>query len=257
MVRVRDPYTAIQLDGLSKRFGTFQAVWPITLRIPYGTVFGYLGTNGAGKTTTIRLMTGLLRPTTGCVRLCGWDLSADYIEARRTFAYIPDQSYLYPKMTGREFLAFVFSVHFNRPPDARAIDGVIERVGLNGWGDELIEQYSHGMRQRLLFASALLRDPPIWIIDEPIIGLDPKGVRHVKQWIREKARRGGTVFLSTHLLHIAQEICDRVGIIHRGRLIAVGTVDELLRQVEVERPDLEEIFLRLTEETRMTGVAPH
>jgi len=239
---------AIELRSVSKRFGEFQALAPIDLTIPFGEVFGYLGPNGAGKTTTIRLMTGLLKPTTGTVQIAGYDVHEDYREARRQFAYIPDQPFLYPKMTAWELLTFVYAVHFERSPSKRVIEAVLERVGLGPWRDELIEQYSHGMRQRLLFAMALLRDPPVWIIDEPIIGLDPIALRWVKTWIREKARRGHTVFLSTHLLPIAESLCDRVGILYQGRLVAVGTLEELRYQAGTDRPDLETIFLRLTEQ---------
>ncbi|MDW7983574.1 MAG: ABC transporter ATP-binding protein, partial [Acidobacteriota bacterium] len=214
---------AIELHGVSKRYGSFQALYPLDLMVPYGTVFGYLGPNGAGKTTTIRIMTGLLRPTTGSVSIGGLNIHRHSREARRLFSYIPDQGYLYPKMTARELLSFVNAVHDRNSPDPRAIEAALDLVGLRPWADELIEQYSYGMRQRLMFAMAHLRDTPVWIIDEPIIGLDPLAVRMVKTWVRQKAARGHTVFLSTHLLAIAEEVCDTVAVLHQGRLVAVGT----------------------------------
>jgi len=248
---------AIELRQVSKRYGAFQALAPLDLTVPYGTVFGYLGPNGAGKTTTIRIMTGLLRPTTGSVSIGGWDVHRHPREARRLFSYIPDQGYLYPKMTARELLSFVGVVHDRSAPDPKAVEAALDLVGLREWADELIEQYSYGMRQRLMFAMAHLRNTPVWIIDEPIIGLDPLAVRMVKAWIRQKAAQGHAVFLSTHLLAIAEEICDTVAVLHQGRLVAVGTMDDLRRAAGAEDRDLEAIFLRLTaeaEENRSVGI---
>ncbi len=240
--------SAITLEGVSKRFGDVRAVIDLSLTVQRGEVFGFLGPNGAGKTTTIRMITGLTRPDTGRVQLFGYDIEKDYIPARRQFAYIPDEGFLYPRMTGREFLAFLWVAHHQTSPDRRKIDEVLEMMGLSLWGDTLIEQYSHGMRQRLLFAAALMRDVPLWIVDEPIIGLDPAAVRMVKRLFRAKADRGETVFMSTHLLELAEAVCDRVAIIHRGRLIAVGDLASIRRGQGGEPAALEEAFLRMTED---------
>ena len=249
------PPAALELIGVSKTFGDFTALHPLDLRIPRGVVFGYLGPNGAGKTTTIRILTGLLRPSTGRAAVMGYDIDRDYLEARRCFTYIPDEGFLYPRMTALEFLSFVWVVHFGKPPALERIREVLGRVGLEDWADTLIEQFSHGMRQRLLFAAAVLRDTPVWIIDEPIIGLDPHAVRMVKDLMRRKARRGGTVFLSTHLLSLAEEICDEVAILHRGRLIARGSLDRVRGQGETGRPgDLEEVFVQMTRDAAADGL---
>lgn len=242
---------AIEVEHVTKRFGDVVAVKDLSLTVYQGEVFGFLGPNGAGKTTTIRIMTGLTRPDAGSVRLFGYDIEHAYLEARRMFAYIPDEGHLYPRMTGREFLSFVWVAHFHMAPDQNRIEEVLERMGLTTWADTLIEQYSHGMRQRLLFAAALMRDVPLWIVDEPIIGLDPVAVRMIKQIFRERAERGETVFMSTHLLELAEAVCDRVAIINRGELVAVGDLNTLRSRVEAGQADLETIFIRMTLEAVM------
>ena len=242
---------AIEVEHVTKKFGDVVAVNAVSLTVNRGEVFGFLGPNGAGKTTTIRIMTGLTQPDAGCVRLFGYDVQQAYMEARRMFAYIPDEGHLYPRMTGREFLSFVWVAHFHTVPDQHHIEEVLDRMGLTPWADTLIEHYSHGMRQRLLFASALMRDVPLWIVDEPIIGLDPVAVRMIKQIFRERAERGETVFMSTHLLELAEAVCDRVAIINRGKLVAVGDLDTLRSRVKAGQADLETVFMRMTLEAVM------
>jgi ABC-2 type transport system ATP-binding protein len=236
----------IQLEQLSKRFGAVTAVNDLNLSIAEGEIFGFLGPNGAGKTTTIRMMMGLLRPTTGRVALGGHDLAADPLSAKAISAFVPDRPYVYEKLTGREFLRFVGGLY--QVPPARC-EGRIEEsltfFSLTDWGDELVESYSHGMKQRLVVASALLHDPKILVVDEPMVGMDPIGARLFKALLRSLTLKGKTIFMSTHSLEVAEELCDRIGIILGGKLIALGTLDELQRQAGSESR-LEDIFLKLT-----------
>jgi len=237
----------IQLDHISKCYGDFVAVNDLSLHVPAGELFACLGPNGAGKTTTIKMLCGLLRPTSGRVVVGGFDLQTQGDEARKLISYVPDQPFVYDKLTGREFLEFIAEVYGMEPSLAsRRMAEVIELFHLGEFVDELTERYSHGMRQRTVFAAALLHEPKLLIADEPTVGLDPKSIRELKVLLRQLAAAGTTVFLSTHTLDIAQELADRIGIIHRGRLIGCGTLGEL-RAKAAHDGSLEDVFLRITE----------
>ncbi len=237
----------IRLEGVEKRYGRFQAVHPLDLHVPPGEVFGFLGPNGAGKTTTIRMLAGVLKPSGGRILIDGVDLARDPVEARRRTGVIPDRPYLYDKLSAREFLAFVAGIYRVDPGVAEArARALLAEVDLADRADELVEAYSHGMKQRLVLAAALLHEPRLLIVDEPMVGLDPGGARKIKRKFRELAAAGRTVFLSTHSLDVAEEVCDRVGILYRGRLVALGTAAEL--RARRDAADLEEAFLRITEE---------
>ena len=236
----------IQLEHLTKRFGSFTAVNDLCLDIAEGEIFGFLGPNGAGKTTTIRMMMGLLKPTAGRVVLGRHDLAVEPLAAKSISAFIPDRPFVYDKITGREFLDFVGGL-YQVPAAARRtrVDESLELFGLSDWGDELVENFSHGMKQRLVVAAALLHDPQILVVDEPMVGMDPIGTRMFKALLRSLSLKGKTVFMSTHSLEVAEELCDRIGIILGGQLIVLGTLDELQRHAGDEAR-LEDIFLKLT-----------
>lgn len=238
----------IELSHVTKRYGTKLAVDDLSLAVAPGELFAFLGPNGAGKTTTIKMLCGLLFPTAGTVRVGGLDVVAQGDEARKLVSYVPDQPFLYEKLTGREFLQFVADL-YGMPP-ARAADrmqAVIDLFGLHEFVDDLTERYSHGMRQRTVFAAALIHEPKLLITDEPTVGLDPKSIRLLKDLLRAEAARGTTVFLSTHSLDVAQELADRIGIVERGRLIGCGTLAALRKQAGQDG-SLEDVFLKLTEE---------
>jgi ABC-2 type transport system ATP-binding protein len=238
----------IDLHDVTKLYGTKMAVDRLTLQVQAGELFAFLGPNGAGKTTTIKLMCGLLFPTSGTVRIGGLDMKRDGDQARQMISYVPDQPYLYEKLTGREFLQFIADMYgLARVQGRRRIQEMIELFTLDDFVDDLTERYSHGMRQRTVFAAALLHDPQVLIVDEPTVGLDPKSVRLLKDLLRREARRGVTVFLSTHSLDIAQQLADRIGIVEHGRLISCGTLDALRKQASLDG-SLEDVFLKLTEE---------
>lgn len=237
----------IRMEAVEKRYGSFQALHPLTLEVGTGEVFGFLGPNGAGKTTTIRMLSGVLTPTSGRILIDGVDIARDPVEAKRRIGYIPDRPYLYEKLTAREFLRFVGGIYgLDAALVRRRGDELLEENGLLDRGDELVEAYSHGMKQRLVLSAALLHEPRLLIVDEPMVGLDPHGARRIKDKFREVARDGRTVFLSTHSLDVAQEVCDRVAILFKGRIVALGTVDELLSSNQ--SADLEQVFLTITEE---------
>ncbi len=243
----------IELHEVTKRYGTKVAVDRLTLRIEPGEVFAFLGPNGAGKTTTIKLICGLLFPTSGTVRVGGHDLITHGEQARQLLSYVPDQPFLYEKLTGREFLHFIADMYgLARQHARKRIAEVINLFGLAEFVDDLTERYSHGMRQRTVFAAALLHEPRVLIADEPTVGLDPRSVRLLKDLLRQVARGGASVFLSTHSLDIAQELADRIGIMDRGRLISCGNLDSLRRQAALDG-SLEHVFLKLTEETETNG----
>jgi ABC-2 type transport system ATP-binding protein len=238
----------IQLDRVTKRYGTKVAVHDLSLDVAAGELFAFLGPNGAGKTTTIKMMVGLLRPTAGRVAIGGFDLERDGDRARQLLSYVPDLPFLYEKLTGREFLHFIADMYGLPPAEGRArVAAVIEQFGLKEFVDDLTERYSHGMRQRAVFASALVHDPRVLIVDEPTVGLDPKSVRQLKDVLRRLADRGTTVFLSSHSLDVVQELADRIGIVSHGRMIGCGSLDTLRGQASLDG-SLEEVFLRLTEE---------
>ncbi len=238
----------IHLQSLTKRFGAKTAVDNLDLRIDEGEFFCFLGPNGAGKTTTIKMLTGLIHPTEGRAVVGGFDVREHPVEAKRLLGYIPDHPFLYDKLTGRELMRFVAGLYqLDAARAEQRTEELLEQFEIRHVGDQLVEDYSHGMRQKLSFASTFLHEPRAVIVDEPWVGLDPKNIHSVKAYLREQARHGLTIFMSTHTLSIAEEVADRVGIIHGGRLRHVGTVDEI--KALAEHPgSLEEIFLRLTED---------
>jgi ABC-2 type transport system ATP-binding protein len=238
----------IQLEHLTRKYGDKVAVSDLHLEIPSGQLFACLGPNGAGKTTTIKMMVGLLEPTAGRIQLCGIDAVQERREANRLLGFVPDQPYLYEKLSGREFLEFVGELFgMDARHIAAGIDEQVEAFELAKFVDHLTESYSHGMKQRLAFAAALLHQPRILVLDEPMVGLDPRSMRMVKDLLQVVARRGTTVFMSTHTLSIAEEIADRIGVIDRGRLLFLGTVRELRAHLSLGDESLEHLYLRLTE----------
>jgi ABC-2 type transport system ATP-binding protein len=238
----------IELHHVSKSYGNKLAVADLDLTIGRGELFAFLGPNGAGKTTTIKMICGLLFPTHGTIRIAGLDLHTNGQEARRLLAYVPDQPYLYEKLTGREVLQFIADMYGMPRPHAHArMREMIELFSLGKFIDDLTQHYSHGMRQRTVFAAALLHEPQVLVVDEPTVGLDPRSVRLLKDLLRQQAERGTTVFLSTHSLDIAEELADRIGVVVLGRLIGCGTLATLRQQAALDG-SLEEVFLKLTEE---------
>ena len=237
----------IEIEGLVKNFGARAAVAGLDLRVRPGEIFGFLGPNGAGKTTTVKCVTGLLKPTAGRVRVAGFDVATQTLEAKRAMGLVPDEPFVYPKLTGVEYLRFVGELYGARLSDMKArIPDLLEMFELGPWGGELVESYSHGMRQKLVLAGILLHDPKVLVLDEPMVGLDPKSARLVKDIFLKLAGRGTTLFMCTHVLEIAEKLCDRVGIMIEGRMTACGTVSELEAQAKTTGSDLEGIFLSLT-----------
>lgn len=239
----------IELSNLQRRFGDLLAVRDLSLRVQAGEIFAFLGMNGAGKTTTIRMMTGILAPTSGSIRLGGFDIQRSPIEAKSLIGYIPDRPHMYGRLTAREFLYFVSDLfRMESRKSEEMIDSLLDHYGLREWENELIEEFSHGMKQRLATCAALVHSPRILILDEPMVGLDPCGARLLKQSLRSYASQGLAVFMSTHSLNVAEEIADRIGIIHKGGMIAAGRLEEIRRQSGNQKETLEEIFLALTME---------
>lgn len=239
----------IKISHLVKDFGRIRAVNDLTLTVGRGEFFGFLGPNGAGKTTTIKMMAGLLRPSAGSITLSGIELSRDGTAARRVSAYIPDKPFIYEKLTGREFLGFIGNLWgMERAKIDEKIRAVSEMFSMGGWLDDFIEGYSHGMKQKTVMAQALLHDPEIIIVDEPMVGLDPRSIKLVGDVFTDLSRKGTTIFMSTHTLAHAEQMCDRIGIINRGTLVAAGTIEDLMAAARTNRRDLEDIFFTLTEE---------
>ncbi|MEA1928198.1 MAG: ABC transporter ATP-binding protein [Candidatus Auribacterota bacterium] len=238
----------IKTEHLKKTFGDKVAVRNLDLKVPAGELFAFIGPNGAGKSTTIKMLVGLLIPSAGQAFIGEYNIQENPVKAKKLIGYIPDFPYLYEKLTGREFMRFVGQL-YRLPSDRleQSIDYHLDFFGLRNLSHDLIKNYSHGYRQRLVFASAFLHDPMVLIIDEPMVGLDPRTARLIKDILKERCREGATVFMSTHTLAVAEEIADRVGIIHEGELIACGSLEELRRESGVDGR-LEEVFLRLTEE---------
>jgi ABC-2 type transport system ATP-binding protein len=236
----------IDIRNLTKIFGTTKAVDNLSLEVKKGEFFCFLGPNGAGKTTTIKILTGLLRPTSGTALINGNDITENPVGAKRTIGYIPDHPHLYEKLSGREFMKFIAGI-YNVDGMAldRRTDELLRQFGIIEYADQLIEDYSHGMRQKLIFSATFLHSPDVVIIDEPWVGLDPKSIRFVKDYLKARTREGVSIFMSTHTLSIAEEIADRIGIIHKGRLVAIGTVEEI-KASNVR--NLEDVFLELTAE---------
>jgi ABC-2 type transport system ATP-binding protein len=247
----------IELSNVTKRYGTLAAVDSLNLEVPRGEVFGFLGPNGAGKTTTIRMMMGILKPTSGRVFLGGHDVEQEPERAKALAGFIPDRPFIYEKLTGREFLKFVGRLHHVEPERLQRRGAeLLEHLELTRWQDELVESYSHGMKQRLVVCGALIHEPPILVVDEPMVGMDPKGSRTLKDLFRSLAERGTTVFLSTHSISVAEEVCHRIGIIQRGRLIACGTMMDLHAQAKNKNGNLESVFLELTQEPATDAATP-
>ena len=238
----------IRLTNLTKRYGSFTAVDSISLTVQPGELFGFLGPNGAGKTTTLRMIAGILRPTSGTIEIGGTDIEKDPITAKAKLGFIPDRPFIYEKLTGAEFLRFVAGLYGEEGPEVehRARE-LLALFDLEQWRDELVESYSHGMRQKLIVSSAFVHRPQVIVVDEPHVGLDPKSIKILRDLFREYARRGHTIMMSTHTLETAESLCDRIAIIVAGKIAAYGTMDELRAQTE-RGGGLEEIFLKLTGE---------
>jgi ABC-2 type transport system ATP-binding protein len=240
----------IRLTDLTKRYGGFTAVDAISLEVPQGELFGFLGPNGAGKTTTLRMIAGILRPTAGRVEIGGVDIVQDPAAAKSRLGFIPDRPFIYEKLTGAEFLRFVAGLYGQAGPrvEHRARE-LMALFDLDDWRDELVESYSHGMRQKLIISSAFVHRPEVIVVDEPMVGLDPKAARILKDLFREYTRRGHTIMMSTHTLEVAEALCDRIAIIQGGKIRACGTMAELRHSAEEGAQGLEHIFLRLTGES--------
>lgn len=246
----------IELQGVGRRFGEKTAVADLDLQVHGGELYCLLGPNGAGKTTSLKMLVGLLRPTVGSIRIGGRDVAEKVREAHRVLSYVPDEPVLYDKLTGREFLEFVGQMYgLPRETLARNLEREVARFDLASFLDELCQAYSHGMKQRLVFASALIHDPEVLVVDEPMVGLDPRHVRLVKDLLRRLADDGACVLVSTHTLTIAEEIGDRIGVIHRGRLLFDGSLAELRAARSAGSASLEQLFLDMTAESEVEGAA--
>ena len=238
----------ITFENLTKEYRGIKAVDNVNLIVPQGIVFGFIGPNGAGKTTTIKMMAGVLQPTDGKIYINGLDMAREPTKVKRIIGFIPDRPFLYEKLSGVEFLRFkagLYRMKENRLNERIAY--LLRLFELSDWGDELIESYSHGMKQRLVIASAMIHEPKIIIVDEPMVGLDPKGAKLVKELFKGWANDGATVFMSTHTLALAQEICHQIAIVDKGRIAASGTYEDLKKRAGIEG-NLERIFLKITEE---------
>ena len=247
----------IQIRNLSKHYGKLAAVDNLNLEVARGEIFGFLGPNGAGKTTTIRCMMGILKATAGQVLLDGHDVVGAAQQAKAISGFIPDRPFIYEKLSGSEFLNFVGKLHrVDAARLTRRIAELLDHLELTLWQDELVESYSHGMKQRLVVCGALIHEPKILIVDEPMVGMDPKGARTLKDLFCALAKNGTTVFLSTHSISVAEEICHRIGIIQKGRLVACGTMDELHRLAAGPHRSLESVFLELTREQELETASP-
>lgn len=239
----------IELRNLTKEYGTTTAVKNLNLKVAAGEIYGFIGPNGAGKTTTIRMMGGIIAPTSGEVIIGGLSMARNSVAAKKMIGFVPDRPFLYDKLTGMEFLRFSSDLYGINPDSfARKAEQLLKQFALWDWASEIIDAYSHGMKQRLIIASALLHDPRILIIDEPMVGLDPTAVHMVKDIFQELSRKQVAIFVSTHTLSVAEELCHRIGVIHKGTLLAQGTVSELQHIAKLGEARLEEVFLTLIKE---------
>ncbi|MDQ7816063.1 MAG: ABC transporter ATP-binding protein [Melioribacteraceae bacterium] len=239
----------LKIENLSKNFGSFRAVNQINLQIDKGELYGFLGPNGAGKTTTIKMITGLLSPTEGNIYLNGNDVWLNPIESKMNLGYIPDQPFLYDKLTGREFLFFCGGLYnLSKNHIRNKIDGLIDLLKIGSWIDKRTEEYSQGMKQRIVIASAFIHDPKLIIVDEPMIGLDPQSAYIVKRFFTDSVKNGTTIFMSTHSLNVVEEICTRVGIINKGNIIFDDKLEVLRKLKDEKNNNLEELFIKLTNE---------
>jgi ABC-2 type transport system ATP-binding protein len=237
----------IEISNLSKSYGDKQAVKNVSLNVTGGEVFGFLGPNGAGKTTTIKMIVGLLKPSAGSVKVAGFDIQAQPMSAKAACGYVPDTPNLYAKLSGRELLRFVADLYnLERVQAARRAEELLGMLDLTAAADDTLDSYSHGMQQKASLAAALMHDPKVLVLDEPTVGLDPKSARLIKDLLRQLADRGAAVFLSTHILEIAERMCDRIGIINKGELVAAGSMKELRALGKSGESSLEDIFLGLT-----------
>lgn len=243
----------IKIENLTKRFDGLTAVDNLNLEIPPGEIFGFLGPNGSGKTTTVKILSGILRPTSGRVAIAGFDVVQSNVDAKKNIALVPDEPFVYPKLTGTEFLQFIGDI-YSVPAtlQEKRIPELLEMFDLGGWGQELLESYSHGMRQKLIFASVCLRNPKVILLDEPMVGLDPKSARLVKDILQKLAGNGTAIFMCTHTLEIAEKLCSRIGILVKGKLTALGTMEDLRKMSRASHGSsvsgLEDIFLEITKD---------
>jgi ABC-2 type transport system ATP-binding protein len=239
----------IELKFLTKKYGDYTAVDNLNLYVKKGEIFGFIGPNGAGKTTTIKMIGGILAPSAGTVKIAGIDIQQEPEKAKSKIGFIPDRPYLYEKLTAMEFLKFTADL-YGVPNDifSQKAQQNLEMFSLADWSDELIESYSHGMKQRLIMSAALLHDPEVIIVDEPMVGLDPMAILMVKDLFQRLAHEGVTVFMSTHTLAVAEDICERIGVINKGQMIASGTTADLQRDANITDADLERVFINLTTE---------
>ncbi len=237
----------IELRNVTKKFGSFTAVDNLSLNIPRGEFFGFLGPNGAGKTTTIKMIAGLFTPTKGEILIDGYNTVSEPLEAKNALGYIPDQPFLYDKLTGREFLFFVGGLFsMEKKKVASKVETLIEHFEIGDWVDKRTEDYSQGMRQRITIAAGMIHDPKVIVVDEPMVGLDPRSAKIVKESLKEKSREGVTVFMSTHSLQVAEELCDRIGIVNNGTMVFVDTQERLQEYKKQYDGKFESVFLELT-----------
>jgi ABC-2 type transport system ATP-binding protein len=237
----------ITLIDVTKRFGEFTAVDRLNLNVSQGELFGFLGPNGAGKTTTLKMMAGVLKPTGGKIIIDNKDMSEDPLECKQVIGFIPDRPFLYEKLTGREILQFIAGIYgLSQDGLEKRMKQLFELFEIGSWKDDLVESYSHGMKQRLVMVTALIHQPRVIIVDEPMVGLDPRAAKLVKKVFRSLCQRGITIFISTHTLQVAEEMCDRIGIIHQGKLIAIGTMKDLREMSGLQAKELEEVYFKLT-----------
>lgn len=240
----------IEIVDLTKKFGNFTAVDHLNLTVDRGTIFAFLGTNGAGKTTTIRMMTGILQPTSGTVKIGGYDIQTNPIEAKFLMGVIPDRPYLYGKLTGLEFLRFMADLYKVETTIAGSrIPALLNHYGLTEWQHDLIDSYSHGMKQRLMMCASQVHDPALLVVDEPMVGLDPLGAKLLKDTFRKRAKEGLTIFMSTHSLSVAEEVADKLAIIKNGSIVAVGTLNDLYKKAKAGVSGLENVFLDIIGES--------
>ncbi|TYQ17944.1 UNVERIFIED_CONTAM: ABC-2 type transport system ATP-binding protein [Acetivibrio alkalicellulosi] len=245
----------LEIKNLVKNYGKKEAVKSISLSVKPGEIYGFLGHNGAGKTTTIKVCTGLLKPTSGSVKICGYDIVSQPLKAKENFGYVPDNPYLYNKLTGREFLDLVSGIYMKgkRKDAVKRIDQLLQDMQMTDNADKLIETYSHGMRRKITLCSALLHHPSVIFLDEPTTGLDVSSAKAAKDIFRKHADEGCSILFTTHVLEIAERLCDRIGIICQGEIIAEGTFEELKEKFEKPGSTLEDIFLNITEQNRGEG----
>ncbi len=237
----------ILVNNVVKRYDEHIAVNNISLEVRPGEIFGFLGPNGAGKTSTIKMIMGLMKPTSGRITIHGHDIQKDPISAKKVMGYIPDRPILYEKLTAWEYMKFIAGIYGIDDKNLRERGGkYLEIFGLIEWSNELIENFSHGMKQRLNLSAVFMRDPKVLILDEPLTGLDPRGARLFKEILLTSRNNGMCIFMSTHILEIAEQMCDRMAIIHEGNIISAGTSGDLRRQAHAPDKGLEQVFLRLT-----------